>query len=190
MNTKDRQDCRPIVSAGAERQEASQSKCGKGKEVPSAEYENDKFRFDEQRDVYICPEGNEQFRITRKPVLDRRSRPTHRYRADERSCTECPARSMCTKSQHGRMLRVSANQQEMAEYLERLKSEDNKRLLSQRKELAEHPFGTLKRPFGYTYFLLKGLEKVRAEFSLMCFSYNFKRVFNIVGFQEFMAAIQ
>jgi hypothetical protein len=32
-----------------------------------------------------------------------------------------------------------------------------------RKELAEHPFGTIKRWFGYTHFLLKGLEKVRTE---------------------------
>ena len=32
-----------------------------------------------------------------------------------------------------------------------------------RKTLAEHPFGTIKRWFGYTHFLLKGLEKVRTE---------------------------
>ena len=35
-----------------------------------------------------------------------------------------------------------------------------------RKLLAEHPFGTIKRWFGYTHFLLKGLEKVRCEWSL------------------------
>ena len=88
------------------------------------------------------------------------------------------------------MVRVSANQKEMAEYLEGLRKEKNKRLLSQRKELAEHPFGTLKRSLGYTYFLLKGLDKVRAEFSLMCFAYNCKRVLNIMGFHDFMAAIR
>jgi hypothetical protein len=32
-----------------------------------------------------------------------------------------------------------------------------------RKELAEHPFGTIKRWFGYTHFLLKGLMKVRTN---------------------------
>jgi hypothetical protein len=32
-----------------------------------------------------------------------------------------------------------------------------------RKTLAEHPFGTIKRWFGYTHFLLKGLVKVRTE---------------------------
>ena len=34
-----------------------------------------------------------------------------------------------------------------------------------RKQLAEHPFGTIKRSLGYTHFLLKGVEKVRCEWS-------------------------
>jgi len=88
------------------------------------------------------------------------------------------------------MLRVSANQKVMAEYLELLRNDESKRLMAQRKEIVEHPFGTLKRSFGYTYFLLKGIEKVTAEFNLMCLAYNLKRVFNIVGFQTLMAAIR
>ena len=88
------------------------------------------------------------------------------------------------------MLRVSANQREMAEYLQQLNTGTNKRLLAKRKELVEHPFGTLKRSLGYTYFLVRSMEKVRTEFNLMCFVYNFKRVFNIVGFDKLMAAIQ
>jgi hypothetical protein len=87
------------------------------------------------------------------------------------------------------MLRVSANKKEMAEYLEQLNTDTNKRLLAKRKELAEHPFGTLKRSLGYTYFLVRGQEKVCAEFNMMCFAYNLKRVFNIIGFHKLMAAI-
>jgi len=32
-----------------------------------------------------------------------------------------------------------------------------------RKQLAEHPFGTIKHAMDQGYFLLRGLEKVRAE---------------------------
>ncbi len=78
----------------------------------------------------------------------------------------------------------------MAEYLQQLNTGTNKRLLAKRKELVEHPFGTLKRSLGYTYFLVRSMEKVRTEFNLMCFVYNLKRVFNIVGFDTLMAAIQ
>ena len=58
-----------------------------------------------------------------------------------------------------------------------------------RKQLAEHPFGTLKRWFGYTHFLLKGLVKGRTEWSLMTLVYNLKRVLNLVRFDKLMAAV-
>jgi|TARA_Y100000310_G_scaffold328120_1_gene395698 transposase len=190
MNTKDREDCRPIVAAAASDKQPSQSKSGKSKAVPSAAYENDKFLYDEQRDVFICPEAQQLTRITRTPAIDRHGRASHRYRGNPPVCRECQARTLCTRSDNGRMLRVSVNQKEMGEYRELLRTEKNQRLMAQRKEIVEHPFGTLKRSLGYTYFLLKGLEKVTAEFNLMCFTYNLKRVFNIVGFQTLMAALQ
>jgi len=58
-----------------------------------------------------------------------------------------------------------------------------------RKQLCEHPFGTIKRFFGYTYFLMKGLAKVRCEWSLMTTAYNLKRVLKLVSFQKLMAAL-
>ncbi len=56
-----------------------------------------------------------------------------------------------------------------------------------RKMLAEHPFGTIKRWFGYTHFLMKGLTKVRTEWSLTTLAYNLKRVLNLVSFEKLMA---
>jgi hypothetical protein len=85
---------------------------------------------------------------------------------------------------------INYNQKEMAEYLELRSNDESKRLMAQRKEIVEHPFGTLKRSLGYTIFLLQGMEKVTAEFNLMCSAYNLKRVFNIVGFQNLLAAIR
>jgi hypothetical protein len=46
-----------------------------------------------------------------------------------------------------------------------------------------------KRWFGYTHFLLKGLEKVRCEWSLTTLAYNLKRVLNLVSFEKLMAAV-
>lgn len=47
--------------------------------------------------------------------------------------------------------------------------------MSQRMCLSEHPFGTIKRAMGATYFLLKGLRKVTGEFALFCLGYNIER---------------
>lgn len=190
INTKGKEDCQPIVSAAAEGKNPSKSVTGKGKKVPTAEYENETFAYDEQQDLYRCPQNQELVRITRTPIVDKNGRATHRYQAKAESCHSCPARELCTTSEKGRMLRVSANREEMAEYLEQLNTDMNRRLMAKRKELVEHPFGTLKRSFGYTYFLMRGKEKVRAEFNMMCFAYNLKRAFNILGFDELMAAIQ
>jgi hypothetical protein len=45
------------------------------------------------------------------------------------------------------------------------------------------------RRFGYDHFLLKGLEKVRTEWSLTTLAYNLKRVLNLVSFEKLMAAV-
>lgn len=41
----------------------------------------------------------------------------------------------------------------------------------------------------YTHFLLKGLAKVRTEWSLITLAYNLKRVFKLVRFQNLMQAV-
>jgi hypothetical protein len=64
---------------------------------------------------------------------------------------------------------------------------DASALMRRRAALAEHPFGTLKCHAGYRHFLVRGLNKVRGEWSLMALCYNFARVLNILGFDGFTA---
>jgi transposase len=59
-------------------------------------------------------------------------------------------------------------------------------VLAQRREAVEHPFGRMNQGA----FLMRGLEKVRGEFSLTALAYNLRRVLNIVGFTELMMAVQ
>ena len=62
-------------------------------------------------------------------------------------------------------------------------------LFAQRKALSEHPFGTMKRGMDQGYFLLKGLRKVRGEFSLTVLAYNVKRVLNLVSVPRLVEAL-
>ena len=59
--------------------------------------------------------------------------------------------------------------------------------MRRRAALAEHPFGTLKCRAGYRHFLVRGLNKVRGEWSLMALCYNFFRVLNIIGIGRLIA---
>lgn len=61
---------------------------------------------------------------------------------------------------------------------------------NQRMCLPEHPFGTIKRAMGATYFLLKGMRKVAGEFVLFCLGYNLERDKNLLGFYKMMELME
>ena len=63
-------------------------------------------------------------------------------------------------------------------------------VLEERRKVVEHPFGTIKQWMNEGAFLMRGLEKVRGEFSLTALAYNLRRVLNIVGFTELMGAVR
>ena len=59
-----------------------------------------------------------------------------------------------------------------------------------RREVVEHPFGTIKMRMGATHFLCKTLPKVATEMALAVLTYNLTRVINIVGVKELIKEIQ
>ena len=63
-------------------------------------------------------------------------------------------------------------------------------IFDQRRNTVEHPFGSIKQWMNQGAFLMRGLEKVRGEFSLTALAYNLRRVLNIVEFTTLMAAVQ
>ena len=62
----------------------------------------------------------------------------------------------------------------------------NREKMSRRMCLSEHPFGTIKRAMGASYFLLRGKKKVTGEFALFCLGYNIERAKNLLGFNKMM----
>jgi transposase len=67
--------------------------------------------------------------------------------------------------------------------------EANPELMKKRKQIVEHPFGTIKHWNDQGYFLMKGLKKVRAEMSLSALAYNIKRSINILGVPRMIEAL-
>ena len=53
--------------------------------------------------------------------------------------------------------------------------------MQRRKELVEHPFGTIKWYDGAHYFLCRGKEMVSAEIALSFLTYNVRRAIRILG---------
>jgi transposase len=181
------EDVKIVISPNAENKNIRKSE--ESDKAPAVGFERKDFQYDKEKDVFTCPFGHELNKINQTVRLDRHGREVNEYRCDSQVCNCCPQKTLCTNSENGRMLKVSANIELMMAYLEGLKTEENKLLIRKRKELVEHPFGTIKRTFGYTYFSLKGLEKVKAEFSFICFIYNLKRVLNSIPINRLIAVI-
>jgi transposase len=59
---------------------------------------------------------------------------------------------------------------------EKLQTDEGRRLYAKRKQTVEPVFGIIKEVLGFRQFLLRGLEKVKGEWSLMCLAYNVKRL--------------
>lgn len=63
----------------------------------------------------------------------------------------------------------------------RLATPEGKRLYALRKQTPEPVFGIIKSVMGFRQFLLRGLEKVRGEWSLVTMAWNIKRMFTLAG---------
>jgi transposase len=145
-------------------------------------YGKSRFIYDARKDVYRCP-GNQE--LTYRFSTYELGRGLKYYRAS--GCKDCGLKQQCTRNKNNRTITREDNEHLMEQMAERMKAQPEKFKL--RKTLAEHPFGTIKRWMGYTHFTLKGLEKVRTEWSLITLAYNLKRVLNLVSFEKLMAAV-
>jgi hypothetical protein len=145
-------------------------------------YGKSRFKYDEKKDVYVCPAGAA---LTYRFSTYELGRGLRYYRAG--GCKGCALKRRCTRNRANRTITREDNEALMEAMAARVAANPAK--LKLRKQLAEHPFGTIKRFLDYTYFLLKGLVKVRAEWSLMTLAYNLKRVLKLVSFDKLVAAV-
>jgi transposase len=63
----------------------------------------------------------------------------------------------------------------------RLQTPAGKKLYAQRKQIPEPVFGIIKSVMGFRQFLLRGLDGVRGEWSLVTMAWNMKRMFVLRG---------
>lgn len=59
----------------------------------------------------------------------------------------------------------------------RLKTPDGRKLYALRKQVPEPVFGIIKSVMGFRHFLLRGLDRVQGEWSLVTMAWNIKRLF-------------
>jgi transposase len=150
-------------------------------QAPDPNYNFEHFKYDEVADTYTCPQG-EVLRTngTWYKELNRRDNVITFKQYKTRSCKLCQVRSQCTRSKNARILSRSA----FTEYYERnRRSLEGKELLYKRRQtIVEHPFGTIKRQWGFSYILTKkGMQRASSDVGFMFIAYNLRRIINVLG---------
>jgi transposase len=127
------------------------------------------FEYEAEHDRYRCPAG--------QTLTPRRTDRTHQrvlYSSD--ACGGCTLRAQCTGGSRRwvqRLIHAEAAQRAHQ------RAQQNPALMRKRSALVEHPFAGLKRMV--PRFVVRGLDKVRAEVALAVTAYNLKRAMNILG---------
>ena len=140
------------------------------------------FVYLPEEDAYRCPAG-EKLRYYYSNV--ERGLTLRRYWTT--ACHTCPLRSRCTTAKERRITRWE--HEDVLEAVQR-RLDLNPGAMRQRREVVEHPFGTIKMRMGAVHFLMKRLPKVRGEMALHVLAYNLTRVLNILGIQPLMAVLR
>jgi transposase len=148
-------------------------------------FKRSRFKYDGEKDVYICPNGAELKRVT-KTTEQVAEGPKTYFIYGTKECAECPLKNRCTTSvKIGRRIKRWEHEEVNARLRQRLDANPEK--YGKRKGMVEHPFGTIKVSMGHERLLMKGKKKVGTEINLTVLSYNFKRVLKILGIESVIA---
>jgi transposase len=134
-------------------------------------FSRDRFSYDRESDSWRCPAGATL-------SLYKTSHTQKKKEYTSAACETCPLKPQCTKA--ARRVIVRDFYEDAREAMHRRATADPV-WMKHRREMAEHPFGTMKWLMAHPRFLVSGLKKAKAELALGVLSYNLKRVVNILG---------
>lgn len=143
-------------------------------------FTRDKFSYDVGTDSWRCPAG--------ETLTCRRISYTQRTKEYwSKACGGCALKTQCTKAAKRTIVRHFY--EDAREAMHRRAMSDPA-WMKHRREMAEHPFGTLKWLMGHPRFLVRGLIKAKAELALGVLCYNLKRAIAVLGVPALLNALQ
>jgi transposase len=142
-----------------------------GRRGTAKEFLAEKFAYDPESDIYLCPAGKTLVHI--KDETEGRN-ISHIYRAAATDCLQCAYKEQCCPKaiKKGRSLTRSEPRREVAALAAKMETEQAKAIYKQRAPVAEFPHAWIKDKLGLRQFRLRGLQKVRTEALWACLTYN------------------
>lgn len=155
--------------------------------APDHAYNVSEFSFDAEQYTYTCPQGHtlttngNWYKKGRSGKGRKATQPIAVQHFKTPACKTCPVVHLCTKNpKRGRVIERS----EYAPYIEqnRKNIEQKEHIYRRRQAIVEHPYGIIKRQWGFYYISTKkGIEHAASDVGLMFVAFNLRRLFNILG---------
>ncbi len=137
-------------------------------------YHASHFVYDADKDQCICPRGE----ILRFDSVKRRDK-AHPYNVRVYRCESyetCPVRWQCSSSKSGRTVQIHPNHEALVRQREKVKDEAMRALLKKRGAIVEPVFGWVKEGMGFRRWTVRGRDKVRTQWLLLCTAMNLIRL--------------
>ena len=144
--------------------------------APDKNFNVSEYKYNQVNDTYQCPAN--QTLSSNGNWYYKKSYRVKQYKT--KHCKTCPLKASCTKAKGGRII----ERHEFAEALERNKRviTEHPEIYQQRQALVEHPFGTMKRAWGYDHIMTKKtINPASADVGFIFIAYNIKRILKIIG---------
>jgi len=159
---------------------------GRKSQAPDPKYNAENFIYNPDGDAYTCPQGNTLY--SNGSWYKARNYTFKQYKT--KACKECPVRDNCTTSKiNGKVIQRSQYTQNIQDNAKRIAQSGA--LYKKRQALVEHPYGTIKRQWGFDHIMTKkGIKAASADFGLIPLAYNLRRLFNSkIGLQQLIVVL-
>lgn len=147
--------------------------------APDHDYDIEHFIYNQENDYYICPQGQKLKTNGRWYSKSRTASTIKVKHYKTKKCITCPVFELCTKNKKGRLIERSQFQKSIDDNAKRIGQ--NKELYKKRQAIVEHPFGIIKRQWGFDYIMTKQtMKRASADVGLIFCAYNLRRIFNLI----------
>jgi hypothetical protein len=147
----------------------SQKEVNKERTGKDNEFDKSKFKYDKDKDVYICPQAKELERI------DETQDGKIIYQEKKKECIKCKKFGECSINKRGRKIQRMKEDKELKATEVLYKSEKGQKIYKKRQTICERVFGHIKRNLGVNSFLLRGEKGANAELSMIAVCHNVRR---------------
>jgi len=157
----------------------------KTSQAPNPEYNVENFTYNHTSDSYTCPQGK-TLRSNQKWY----NSPNYHFKQYKtKACQSCLARSECSLAKNGKIIQRSEYQDAVEKNKENILA--NPAIYKRRQALVEHPFGTIKRQWGFDHIMTKKTKaRASADVGFIFIAYNLRRILTLIDKKDLIAYLR